>query len=108
MSSAEPSEVPSPAPESGRLLQKASEVGDTDETTSAGAQPSKYSGLRDLQKQKEKWPNLLRWVLILSFLIQAALLVALLFGRPLDDWTIRAVLLQFTAMFIASLRFLFR
>lgn len=108
MSSAEPPEGASVAPESGRLLQKASEVGDTDETTSAGTQPSKYSGLRDLQKQKEKWSNLLRWVLILSFLIQAALLGALLFGRPLDDWTIRAVLLQFTAMFIASLRFLFR
>lgn len=108
MSSAEAPEVSSVTPEPGRLLRKASEIEDPDEATSRRAQPSKYAGLRDLQKQKEKWSNLLRWVLIRSFLIQAALLVALRFGRLLDDWTIRAVLLQFTAMFIASLRFLFR
>lgn len=107
MSSAEPPEAPSVAPEPGRLP-KAKEIGRPDHGTSPSAQPSEYSGLRDLQKQKEKWSNLLRRVLILSFLIQAALLGALLFGRPLDDWTVRAVLLQFTAMFIASLRFLFR
>ena len=68
MSSAESPEVSSVTPEPGRLLRKASEIEDPDEATSRRAQPSKYSGLRDLQKQKEKWSNLLRWVLIRSFL----------------------------------------
>ena len=107
MSSAEAPEVSSDSSDTGRLLQKASEVGATDEGASPTSE-SKYTGLRDLQKQKEKWSNLLRRVLVLSFVIQVAMLVAALFGRPLDDWTVRAVLLQFTAMFIASLRFLFR
>lgn len=108
MSSGESPEISSAASEAGRLRRKADEIAATDDGASPIVRESEYAGLRNLQEQKEKWSNLLRWVLILSFVIQAVMLVAVLFGRPLDDWTVRAVLLQFTAMFIAALRFLFR
>lgn len=84
--------------------------------TPAGAEPkspeskeeSKYAGLRDLAKQKEIWSNYLRWILIVSFALQVALLIAIVAGRTVDEWTARGILLQFTAMFIAALRYLFK
>ena len=109
MSSAESPEVPDSPATVGEVIGKTSSIGKSSDTKKTpSASESEYSGLRNLQEQKEKWSNLLRWVLVLSFFIQVAMLVGVLVGRPLDDWTVRAVLLQFTAMFIASLRFLFR
>lgn len=108
MSSAESPEVSGGASDAGRLRRKANKIAPTDDSASPTVRESEYAGLRNLQEQKEKWSNLLRWVLISSFFIQIAMLVGVLLGRALDDWTVRAVLLQFTAMFIAALRFLFR
>lgn len=69
---------------------------------------SRYSGLRHLAKQKKTWSIWLRGILIAVFVLQFALLVAVLAGREVDVWTTRGILLQSTAMFVAALRFLFK
>lgn len=88
-------------------LDPASEA-DEVSTKSPVQDESRYSGLRNLAQQKKTWSIWLRWILAISFGLQVALLVAVFFGREVDVWTVRGVLLQFTAMFIAALRYLFK
>ena len=91
------------------ILQKLSPVdAGAEKAERPRAEESRFAGLRDLAKQKEKWSNLLRWILIVSFVLQILVLVAVFFGAAVDEWTTRGVLLQFTAMFIAALRYLFK
>ena len=69
----------------------------------------RFSGLRDLAKQKESWSRWLRAILIIAFVLQVGVIgVALFVGEGVDVWTTRGLLLQFTAMFIAALRYLFK
>lgn len=69
----------------------------------------RFSGLRDLAKQKESWSRWLRAILIIAFLLQVGVVgVAVFVGEGVDVWTTRGLLLQFTAMFIAALRYLFK
>lgn len=93
----------------GEVIGKTSTIGESaDAKETQSASESEHSGPRNLQEQTEKWSNPLRRVLVLSFFVPFAMLVGALFGRPLDDWTVRAVLRQSTALFTASLRFLCR
>ena len=77
-------------------------------TGDASSDGSDYAGLRHLVSEKQSWAKTLRWVLIISFVTQFAFLGIYAVCNGLDEWTARGVLLQFTAMFIAALRYLFR
>lgn len=109
MSADDPSSPPGLAARIQSVLDGVTRASD-DDSSKKTAEPyeSRYSGLRDLAKQKETWSIWLRGILIAVFVLQVALLVAVLAGREMDVWTTRGILLQSTAMFVAALRFLFK
>ena len=95
--------------ESSEILETVKQTLDINSTQEpSSSAESKYSGLRDLAKQKESWSRWLRGVLIVSFVVQIGVLAAVVFGREVDVWAVRGIILQFTAMFIAALRYLFK
>lgn len=70
---------------------------------------SRHTGLRSLVPEKQQWSKSLGAILWISFGVQwLAILYSLICIGKLDDWTLRALALQPTVMFVAALRFLFK
>ena len=103
MSDGEPPTAPPPGVSDQAVFDGLKPVASDKGKDRAGADESRFAGLRDHARQKEKWSDWLRGMLIISCLVQLAVLVAVVGGREMDPWTSRGVLIEFTA----SLRFLF-